>query len=211
MQIDSTDCCGVRQLYNIEGDINEPTRGPKYILQEVARAAGPQGNRKAAFYIFYDHRANQENSYGQRLAAFIRENNVGELVESPIRLNPNSNNMLKMYTWAIDVDQLVLRFRPKMRLSAQDYRDAQVILSASQFNLGDFVKFGAKGRTVLAGRVADDILNLESFRVVGGVANVGIPFLKIEIQGRPGTINIGASGAKYFVKGTEFESNYEVN
>lgn len=208
MQVSSTLCCGVRQMYHIEPHINEPSQGPEYVVREVCRNAGPGGGYRAAFYVFYDHRANEENSYGSRLAAFIRENNLGELVESPIRQNPNSNNQLKMYTWAIDINQLVLRFRPLINVSAGDRADGLTLLAATAFNLGDFVKINTKGRSVLAGRIADTVLNAVAFRIIGG--HVGNRTLNIEIEGVQNSINIPVGTAQYFIKAPTFESRYQI-
>lgn len=44
--------------------------------------------------------------YGARFAAFIRNNNLGTIIETPRERNPNSGNLLKCFVWTLNIPNI---------------------------------------------------------------------------------------------------------
>jgi len=93
--INTTSCCGLRELDGIMGD-----DAPHVTMASIASQLVEIGG---AFVIFscpvtHDH--------GQRLALFIRDNNLGHVIPSSIRRNPNSGNDLQVWLWEVEIDHL---------------------------------------------------------------------------------------------------------
>lgn len=40
--------------------------------------------------------------YGENFAAYLREHSLGEVLETPVRFNPNSGNKIKAWIWSIN-------------------------------------------------------------------------------------------------------------
>jgi len=98
IEICNTSCCGV---VDISG-ITEQGVTPKSIIKDICyeRIVERKG---FAFAIFTD--ICRQNK-GKALAKFILDNNLGTITESKSKVNPNSRNPLKIWTWAVDQKRL---------------------------------------------------------------------------------------------------------
>lgn len=94
MEINRTEKnCGIGELHGIIG--NKPDAIVKFIADSVVG----EGEQKRAFIIFSDIKT---HAHGTALAAYIRSQHLGTVVVSDVRVNPQTNNKLKVWTWGVD-------------------------------------------------------------------------------------------------------------
>lgn len=107
-EIASTECCGVQELAFISED-----GGPESVLTTLAR----EHSRLNGVVMFSgvsryrDPDAVKEEGepapgYARKLAAYIRTNQLGEVVGCKATLNTNSGNHIKVYLWSVDMAKL---------------------------------------------------------------------------------------------------------
>jgi hypothetical protein len=90
------DCCGVQELVGVN------QRGPEGILRDFYEQRFG-GFYRGAYVIF----TGSSTCVGaKKLAAYIEENGLGEVVTLPKRVNPNSGNRIKPYLWSVDLDAM---------------------------------------------------------------------------------------------------------
>jgi hypothetical protein len=104
MEIGHLECCGIKELIGISGH-----RSGGALLRailEVAQESSYEdddtpwsGNFR---YAIFSQASN--GKYGKKFAVFIREHNLGEVIETGTHINPNSGNLLKMWVWTVDHD-----------------------------------------------------------------------------------------------------------
>lgn len=129
MPVDYTNIsCGVLQLHGLHEQNLLPNgtmvpRPWEEVLNPLTTGSG------CAFVIFSDHdrgvyesAEEAEKNTGRRhtgryLAEFIREKELGNLIETEQRVNPNSGNHIRMWVWSPEWD--------KLRKLITDYRDAK--------------------------------------------------------------------------------------
>lgn len=113
------DCCGIAELANI----HEESRDPKQmLLQGLSETAIRDGDHwpfgddsgkvtaldmECSHIVFsqaYDRGAKVKpgQGYADKLAAYIRANDLGHVVRSRVATNPNSGNRLTVYLWAVN-------------------------------------------------------------------------------------------------------------
>ena len=90
-QINSTSCCGLRE-------IDELDYPPDEILTTVAEDFFNDEN-PMAFYFFTDTRRSQN---GRNLAVYITKHKLGAITTTRYKINPNSDNWLKVFVWAVN-------------------------------------------------------------------------------------------------------------
>lgn len=114
MQVDSyINCCGIREISSLSY-----YRGPKAAMigfcdQVYSRLLGNpphtyMSNDNSNFRYAVFSQAGARGAYGQRFAAYITENNLGEVIETGRHVNPNSGNQLKVFVWTVDHDAVKL-------------------------------------------------------------------------------------------------------
>jgi len=93
-----TNCCGLKEIHNLSGYIN-----PKKALKAVCKEFLKKGNngKRGAFLVFTQALSYEASDYGDRLKEYIIKNNLGGVIETPLRRNPNSGNTLKTYVWTV--------------------------------------------------------------------------------------------------------------
>lgn len=106
-------CCGVKEMQNIARH-----RTPEAILQAFCENRfaiqtddsyiGPVGNGKlrAAHFLFTQAGEGPRNHYGYDLEYYIRENNLGLVMRTEPKRNPNSRRMLVAFIWTPDEKRL---------------------------------------------------------------------------------------------------------
>lgn len=89
MSVEETTSCGIAELYNLDTN-------PAELLLEAEQDSEISS---CAFINFSDA---IENRNGARLAAYITKHKLGEIIQTPIKVNPSSENKIRQWTWIID-------------------------------------------------------------------------------------------------------------
>lgn len=110
MNANSMRCCGVKELTELSGT-RDPAAALMTMLNYLGRHEyGGPGSRTIlhfpAAHIIFTGVTKTRSNYGERFANFIRENNLGEVIESVVKRNPNSGNPLKVWVWSIHRNNL---------------------------------------------------------------------------------------------------------
>lgn len=93
-RINTTSCCGLREL---EGIMEH--EDPKDCLMAIgARLI----EIETAFVVFT---CPENEDYGQELKQYINANDLGNVIQSTSRFNPNSDNDLIMWVWEIEMSE----------------------------------------------------------------------------------------------------------
>lgn len=107
--------CGVHLLHGCAEASSEDgaiqflkcaTQTPKvfdYGSREFTTDALRPHNYPCAMFVFSDA---EINGGGLNVAKYIRDHNLGDLVKSPVRRNPNSRNLIRTWIWCPDVAAL---------------------------------------------------------------------------------------------------------
>lgn len=53
-------------------------------------------------HVVFSEAKDGSGAYGERFAAYIRRNNLGDVVASGRRVNPNSGNQVKCWVWTLN-------------------------------------------------------------------------------------------------------------
>ena len=85
-----TSCCGMGEVSGISG------RSP----EETLRLVYKDSLANKPFYAFIVFTDITMDMNGQNLRNLIKQNDLGEVIESNSRLNSNSGNRIKAYIWS---------------------------------------------------------------------------------------------------------------
>jgi hypothetical protein len=102
-------CCGVREI-SLLSSYTDPKVAMRMFGQGLfSKRPGEQKTSPMFRYVVFTQAQAQntrltETGYGYRFAAYIREHNLGTLIDTPFNVNPNSNNNLKMWVWTVDLE-----------------------------------------------------------------------------------------------------------
>ena len=96
-------CCGVHQIMDL-GHSKTPEIALRYI----------KGQLRLPFVVFSgvtkrihpDHSSSRMDNYGQAFASFLKKKKLGRVTSSLSRVNPNSNNTIKVWVWEPDYKAL---------------------------------------------------------------------------------------------------------
>ena len=94
---DSDISCGVKQLFGLNAR-------PEVIIRQVFRAIG--GYHRWAHLVFSDVVCSHGRSGGSKLAAFIEEHKLGDIVMSKCKTNPNTGRLIAVWVWTSDRDAI---------------------------------------------------------------------------------------------------------
>lgn len=103
MRLGMLNCCGIKEMAGIS-EHRTPDQALRVFLQLNYDQLGHQEQLTGAFFIF--SQAGSRSHYGDKLAAYIEEHKLGEVVVVGRKRNPNSGNMVKMFVWMPDVNAL---------------------------------------------------------------------------------------------------------
>ena len=111
-------CCGVKELNRLS-DYNTPRsalEGFGTAIYNVDRYKETgyrehkgeplvqRDNFRYAVFTCAWSRSSMPKTYGQGFADYIIKHNLGEVIETGVHINPNSNNNLKVWLWTVDHD-----------------------------------------------------------------------------------------------------------
>lgn len=111
VNVEATNCCGLYEIYNLS---NNPWGALIRVVQDC--------NNDYNLMIFHDA-VRYKN--GQKLFNLIRRHNLGKVVASKKVNNPNSNNIIRMWTFYPDWVKMHLLFD---NLELIDYSYYKIIL-----------------------------------------------------------------------------------
>lgn len=95
--------CGITEVHHL------PDQPPNATLFAVANHLYHKANgRPTAFVMFSDVVTSGKDSRGLLLAELVKSSNIGDLYESPRRINPRTGNAIRVWVLAVDHD----KFRP---------------------------------------------------------------------------------------------------
>jgi hypothetical protein len=106
-------CCGVKEIHGIQSrhmfrnrasEVYEYVdQSPIEMLREVQKLMNPLHlGRQRPFWVFTD--ATSMPQVGAALADFIRQHNLGTVLETTREHNPNSGNSVRVYLWTAPID-----------------------------------------------------------------------------------------------------------
>lgn len=180
--IKATVCCGVRFLYEIAG--KDTDRIVFTVANRIANGTRNDGT-KAAHYIWTDNTGNN-GSYGDNLKDFIIVNNLGEVTATDWRVNPNSGNQLKLYTWTPDEEAMLAFYQANTGPTTEE------VLSELGLGIGDYVRCRAASPFMFEGRMlidsirGDDVVLLD----IGGAERImPVQYLNTLTKTRPFVAN----------------------
>lgn len=122
MEILNLKCCGIKEIAGLSH--HETTKGALKSFGELTYFAArnvkgpkeppvmvPAPIERFRYVIF--SQANtpgyleslSRSKYGEKFAALILKERLGTLIETTPNINPNSNNMLRVWVWTIDHDR----------------------------------------------------------------------------------------------------------
>lgn len=86
-------CCGVREMAQIGGDT--PEQSVMSLAEHRFEAYDHDG------YAFAIFTAACKETYGEKLAAYIKKNRLGAVKKSTWKDNPNTDNPVRVYIWEL--------------------------------------------------------------------------------------------------------------
>lgn len=95
LYVNETSCCGVREFDCVD-DYDDPLQ----LLLRFCVEENVDGNFLNYAFVVFTDRVNSKR--GQKLANYIVKNNLGRIVESRAKINPNTSNKIKVWIWDID-------------------------------------------------------------------------------------------------------------
>jgi hypothetical protein len=108
----TTISCGVYQLQNLDSDSS-------VVVQQVANDISNRittGENTYAFLLFSDAVI---AGNGASLAKYIKEKKLGSIVASRVKINPNSENKIKVWIWGVNRNNL-FKF---LKMEIPEYND----------------------------------------------------------------------------------------
>lgn len=89
------ECCGVAEYH---GTASKKT--PKDIVDDIIYHFQDEGERKA-FVVFTCAGKKDIDTIGTPTVKYIRENKLGTVTVTPVHVNPNTGNPIRVYVWKI--------------------------------------------------------------------------------------------------------------
>jgi len=119
MRLHQMMCCGLRELHGLEWASGS---GPVHAMTEFIHVACPKRqeykwrngkymmqylSRLYFSHVVFSEARDGNGGYGERFAAYIKKNKLGDVVASQRRVNPNSGNQVKLWVWTLNKQALV--------------------------------------------------------------------------------------------------------
>lgn len=143
-----TSCCGIREIYGIGN------KTPELILYSLGYYLDQGEGISGAHYLFSDNTGAQDGvHYGEVFRDYIINHELGTVLETPFKHNPNSGNMLKAFLWTIDQPAFDRWFVAKVNeLATRNIDVYNARLARHGFAVGDFVRFRGDSPNRFEGR-----------------------------------------------------------
>lgn len=101
-------CCGIREIEELRSCRTAAAAMKAFVEKTSPEKSyydgGVEMRRDKFRYAIFS--GTKRSLYVDRFAAYIRDNKLGEVVETGWNRNPNSNNLLKACIWTIDWNAL---------------------------------------------------------------------------------------------------------
>jgi hypothetical protein len=114
ISITTLECCGVKEIHGISYYHSELHPDYlKYCVFHILTKVGKDMRGKprtllhlpAGIHLLFTQASSYENPtnpYGEKLRDFITENKLGTVIETPAKVNPNSDNYVVAFLWTMD-------------------------------------------------------------------------------------------------------------
>ena len=99
MQMSYNYCCGIREVHNLGADRYEDN--PKKALIDILQIRFEE-YENSAFILFSEVRTKKSYKYGQQLKKLIEKLNLGKVLSTNSKINPNSKNTIRVYLWEVN-------------------------------------------------------------------------------------------------------------
>lgn len=102
----TTASCGMVQLHVLTSNCEQIVRKALFPEHRMVAADAPvpgsgvPRHAKPIFYPLVMFSDAEHYARGEKLSKFIKDNDLGEIVESPVRVNPNTLNKIRTWIWA---------------------------------------------------------------------------------------------------------------
>lgn len=104
-------CCGINEMQGLSGFSVGEFRSMLAGMEDDGEL------NHGAFLIFSQATGRHLNrKYGEEFASFIRKHNLGTLASPPAKINPNSENLLKVWLWGPNMRGITTFLRAKERV-----------------------------------------------------------------------------------------------
>lgn len=146
MKITPLDCCGIKEFSGLRDISDGSSALDKFfdLRYEYARTVFKghpdglgralvwlvDGKMGAAYVIFTAPKSPLPHGLGNTyiekaliLKKYIEENDLGEVLELPNRVNPNSENVLVPYVWMLNGDNLIAYYQKLGKFDQDRYKD----------------------------------------------------------------------------------------
>lgn len=90
-ELRKTTCCGLREFDGIT-EFDDPA--------EILRAIWPNWSAWRGAFVLLT--CPTKDTIGRRLANYIEKHELGTVMKSPVKMNPNSGNNLRVMVWGVD-------------------------------------------------------------------------------------------------------------
>lgn len=115
MYLREMNCCGMREMADLEFTDNAKSAMEEFIMEAIpVRDHYNWKNNKYEklaelrfSHVVFSEAKDGSGNYGENFAAFIRRHRLGTVVASQRRRNPNSGNLLKFWVWTLNKRGLV--------------------------------------------------------------------------------------------------------
>ena len=107
----STACCGMRELHGLNfRNWNPVTRTSDLspadqLVRVVSRDCFDRDTNPYCMVLFTDI-VSKYHQQGTLLANYIYDNELGDIIETPVKTNPNTNNSIRAWIWTINKTKL---------------------------------------------------------------------------------------------------------
>ncbi len=104
--IASTSCCGMKELHNLCTTRWDPKlhQNVTISMEELVTTVYDYYRTYAGFcFVIFSDIIKYDLKQGIRLAEYIREQGLGDVLETAPTRNPNSRNLIHAWLWVIDM------------------------------------------------------------------------------------------------------------
>lgn len=129
MVVESTKCCGILEIHNLRTE-SAPGAMRRLCKQYWSNSRlvpdpEPNGRFMPLFpnIVLFTAVVDGANTYGQNFAKLIAENDLGTVVESEERKNPNTGYTVKGWLWSINKDKLKEWYLAQLEAAREKRKD----------------------------------------------------------------------------------------
>jgi hypothetical protein len=112
-EVEGTSCCGMFEINGVK-NLKEKRKKEQFLYRSIEEGDIHQRGQVVPFLLFSD--IYNKGSGGRSLKKFILDNKLGDVITSPVKVNPNTGNKIEVFIWVTDAKAINKWFS-----NAQDY------------------------------------------------------------------------------------------